>query len=53
MNNEIEGASTIKSMMLSNYGDGKLNKSNELNKSMSIAGSAQDDLTSKLRGGLN
>lgn len=44
---------TMKSMMASNYGDGKISKKQELNSGMSIAGTSQDDLTAKLRGGLN
>lgn len=43
----------MKNMMSSNYGDGKADKSTELNSSMSITGEANDDLTSKLRGGIN
>lgn len=44
---------TMAPMMTSNYGDNKASKDKELNKTMSITGSAQDDLTSRLRGGLN
>lgn len=43
----------MKPMMSSNYGDNKADKKGELNKTMSITGSAQDELTSTLRGGLN
>nr|DAT44619.1 MAG TPA: hypothetical protein [Caudoviricetes sp.] len=43
----------MKSMMGSNYGDGKASKATELNSNMSINGGANDDLTTKLRGGLN
>lgn len=43
----------MKSMMGSNYGDGKASKATELNSNMSITGGANDDLTTKLRGGLN
>lgn len=43
----------MKSMMGSDYGDGKASKAIELNSNMSINGGANDDLTTKLRGGLN
>lgn len=43
----------LKDMMSSNYGDGKLSKRTELNSTMSIKGEANDELTNKLKGGVN
>lgn len=43
----------LKDMMGSNYGDGKLSKRTELNSTMSIKGESKDELTNKLRGGVN
>lgn len=39
--------------MQSNYGDNKLSKQKELNSSMSIRNTEHDELTNKLRGGIN
>ena len=42
-----------KSFMKSSFGDSKADKSKELNSSMSITSTANDELTNKLQGGLN
>lgn len=44
---------SLRDFMTSNYGDGKADKSKELNSGMSIVGESSDDLTNKLRGGIN
>lgn len=49
----LESVEETKTFMKSTYGDGKADKSNELNSSMSIANTDPDELTNKLRGGLN
>ena len=41
-----------KSFMKSSFGDGKADKSKELNSTMSITSTANDELTNKLQGGL-
>lgn len=42
-----------KSFMKSSYGDSKADKSSELNSSMSITSTSNDELTNKLQGGIN
>lgn len=49
----LQSVEQTKSFMKSSYGDGKADKSNELNASMSIANMDIDELTNKLRGGLD
>lgn len=49
----LESVEETKNFMKSTYGDNKADKSNELNSAMSIANSDPDELTNKLRGGLN
>lgn len=49
----LQSVEVTKSFMKSTYGDSKADKSSELNSSMSIANMDLDELTNKLRGGLN
>lgn len=49
----LQSVEETKSFMKSTYGDGKADKSSELNSTMSIANMDLDELTNKLRGGLD
>lgn len=49
----LETAEESKGFMTSSFGSGKASKEKELNSSMSITNSSADELTEKLRGGLN
>ncbi len=49
----LETAEESKGFMTSSFGAGKASKEKELNSSMSITNSSPDELTEKLRGGLN
>lgn len=51
--NVSDNQQTMRNMTMADYGDERLNKSNELNSDMSIASTSQDEMTSKLFGGLN
>lgn len=42
----------MKDFMQTAYGDNKISKQAELNKSMSVTNHANDELTQKLKGGL-
>lgn len=44
---------TMRDMMPSSFSDSKLSKATELNSSMSVASTGNDELTNKLRGGVN
>lgn len=50
--NNINEVNENKSFMKSSFGDSKADKSKELNSSMSITSTANDELTNKLQGGL-
>lgn len=49
----LETVDNSKSFMTSSFGSQKASKENELNSSMSITNTSPDELTEKLRGGLN
>lgn len=49
----LETTDNAKSFMASSFGCQKASKENELNSSMSITNTSPDELTEKLRGGLN
>lgn len=49
----LETTEESKGFMTSSFGAGKASKEKELNSSMSITNSSPDELTEKLRGGLN
>lgn len=49
----LETVEESKGFMTSSFGAGKASKEKELNSSMSITNSSPDELTEKLRGGLN
>lgn len=49
----LETSEENKGFMTSSFGAGKASKEKELNSSMSITNSSPDELTEKLRGGLN
>lgn len=53
MQEPLETADNSKSFMTSSFGSQKASKENELNSSMSITNTSPDELTEKLRGGLN
>lgn len=44
----MEKENSMKNFIKSDYGDEKLDKSNELNESMSISSSSQDEYTKKI-----
>ena len=49
----LETVEESKGFMTSSFGSAKASKEKELNSSMSITNSSPDELTEKLRGGLN
>lgn len=49
--NEETNAQNVTNFMKSDYGDSKMSKTNELNSSMSINSTSNDELTNKLKGG--
>lgn len=49
----LETTEESKGFMTSSFGSNKASKEKELNSSMSITNSSSDELTEKLRGGLN
>lgn len=55
MEEEVQTTETeeSKGFMTSSFGSSKASKEKELNSSMSITNSSPDELTEKLRGGLN
>lgn len=50
--NEETNAQNVTNFMKSDYGDNKMSKTNELNASMSINSTGNDELTNKLKGGI-
>lgn len=48
MKHEIGIENNTRDMMKSHYGDEKINKSDELNESMSISNSSRDEYTQKI-----
>lgn len=50
--NPIEETQSVPNFMTSDYSASKLDKSNELNETMTIKPSAPDALESKIKGGL-
>ena len=50
---ETETTQSATNFMSSNYGDNKMSKQNELNSNMSITNTGNDELTQKLKGGIN
>ena len=48
---EETNTQNVTNFMVSDYGDNKISKVNELNSTMSINSTGNDDLTSKLKGG--
>lgn len=48
---EETNTQNVTNFMVSDYGDNKISKNNELNSTMSINSTGNDDLTSKLKGG--
>lgn len=49
--NEETNTQNVTNFMKSDYGDSKMSKTNELNSSMSINSTSNDELTNKLKGG--
>ena len=50
---ETETTQSATNFMTSDYGDNKISKQNELNSNMSITNTGNDELTQKLKGGIN
>ena len=50
---ETETTQSATKFMTSDYGDNKISKQNELNSNMSITNTGNDELTQKLKGGIN
>lgn len=48
---EQTNTQNVTNFMKNDYGDSKMSKTNELNASMSINSTGNDELTSKLKGG--
>lgn len=49
--NEETNTQNVTNFMKSDYGDSKMSKTNELNSSMTINATSNDELTNKLKGG--